>query len=425
MTFTIATLIVLLFIGMPVALSVLGASVVYFVIAPVPEVILVQRVVAGVESFPLLAVPFFVLAGTAMARGGIASRLLGLADALVGHHRGGLGQVNVVSSLMMSGMSGSANADAAIDAKVLVPVMVKNGYSRGFATALSAATGIIAGIIPPSIGLILYGLLAGVSVGALFMAGIVPGLLIAVALGIAVRVMSVRRGYGASREVRLPWSEIRAKLRECTWALMMPVLLLAGLRLGVFTPTELGAVMAIYALFVGVVVYREIALRELLSVFREAALATSVVMLIVATALGFSAVMTMERVPQRLIEFLTGISDNPLIVMLIINIALLLLGTVLEGTAMLVMVAPILAPLAPYLDIDPVQFGIVIILNLTIGAIIPPVGTVMYTACAITGASIEEFTREAVPFLAALLVVLALVIYVPVLTTGLPAVFAG
>lgn len=409
-----------LFLGVPIAFALLAASLLYFVLSPTPDVIVVQRLISGVESFPLLAVPLFVLTGTAMARGGIATRLLDFADGLVGHMKGGLGQVNVVNSVLMGGMSGSANADAAVDAKVLVPVMVKKGYGRDFSTALSAASGVITPIIPPGIGLIIYGLLAQVSIGQLFIAGIVPGFMLAVALMIVVRIIAGRRGYGAQRDHMVGFGELLRRGRRAFWALMMPVLLIVGLRLGVFTPTELGGVAAIYALLVGVVIYREIPVRAIPAVFRESVLVSAVVMLIVGAAGAFGSVITLERVPQAMVQVLLGITENPLVLLLVINVFLLLLGTVLEGTSVLIILAPILAPIGAGLGVDPVQFGIVIVLNLTIGALTPPVGTVLYTVCSITGTTVQGYTREIWPMLLALIAVLLLITYVPAFTLTLP-----
>lgn len=414
-----------LFFGAPIAFALLAAALLYFLVAPSPDVIVVQRMISGVESFPLLAVPLFVLTGTAMARGGIASRLLDFADGLVGHLKGGLGQVNVLNSVLMGGMSGSANADAAVDAKILVPVMVRKGYGRDFASALSAASGVITPIIPPGIGLIIYGLLAQVSIGQLFLAGIVPGLMIAVALMIVVRIIAGKRGYGSQREHIVGFGELLRLGRRAFWALMMPVLLIVGLRLGVFTPTELGAIAAVYALLVGIVIYREIPLRDIPTVFREAVLTSSVVMLIVAAAAAFGAVITLERVPQAFVDLLLGITENPLALLLMINFGLLLLGTVLEGTSVLVILTPILAPIGATLGVDPVQFGVVIVLNLTIGALTPPVGTVLYTVCSITGSTVRGYTREIWPFLLAHVSVLLLITYVPAFTLTLPRLVFG
>jgi len=408
-----------LIIGVPIAFVMLSAALVYYLASPTPTELVVQQMISGVEAFPLLAVPLFVLTGSIMARGGIASRLLDFADGLVGHLKGGLGQVNVLNSVMMGGMSGSANADAAIDARVLVPVMVRKGYGRDFASALSAASGVITPLIPPGIGLIIYGLLAEVSIGKLFVAGVVPALMLAVGMMIVVRTIAARRNYGSQRERMVGPRELGRLAVRAFWALMMPVLLIVGLRMGVFTPTELGAVAVAYALFVAVFCYRELKLRDLPEVLREAALTSAVVMLIVGAAAAFGAVITLEQVPQALVGVLSTLTGSSIIVLLIVNAALLLMGTVMEGTALLVILTPILAPIALTLGVDPVQFGVVIVLNLTIGALTPPVGTVLYTVCSITGSTVMGYVREVWPLLATQIAVLLLITYVPVFTLGL------
>lgn len=412
-------------LGIPIAFMLMGVALIYFLTDSVPDEIVVQRLVSGVEPFPLLAVPLFVLAGTLMAHGGIATRLLDFADGLVGHFKGGLGQVNVVNSVMMGGMSGSANADAAVDAKILVPVMIRKGYSRDFSSALSASSGIISPLIPPGIGLIMYGILAQVSIGQLFAAGIVPGLMIAVALMIVVRIVAGKRKYGGERTRILAVRELLRLAKRGFWALMMPVLLIVGLRIGVFTPTELGAIAAVYALIVGVVFYREIPIKQLPSIFREAVLTSAVVMLIVGAAAAFSAVLIRERIPQMLVEGLLSITDNPLILLLVINVGLLVLGTVMEGTALLVILAPILAPVGVALGVDPVQFGIIIVLNLTIGGLTPPIGTIMFTVSSITGTTVKGYTREIWPMLLAVIIVLLLITYVPAFTLALTNLLYG
>lgn len=414
-----------LLLRVPIAIGLLGAALLYYLTSSQPDILVVQRMISGVESFPMLAIPLFVLAGTAMARGGIAARLLDFADGLVGHFRGGLGQVNVVNSVLMGGMSGSANADAAIDAKVLVPVMVRKGYGRDFAAALSSASGVIAPIIPPGIGLIIYGLLAQVSIGQLFLAGVVPGLLLALALMVTVRQIAIRRGYGTQRDRRTGLRELSRLGRAAVWALMMPVLLIVGLRVGVFTPTELGGIAAVYALFVGTVVYREIPIREVPEVLREAVVTSAVVMLIVAAASAFGAVVTLEQVPQALVGVLLELSDSTVVVLMVVNVGLLLLGTVFEGGSVLVIVTPILAPIIVELGVDPVQFGVVLVLNLTIGAITPPVGTVLYTVCSATGTKVEDYSREILPLLLPLIAVLVLITYVPAVTLLLPDLMHG
>lgn len=425
MLLVVLVLVILLAMGVPVAFAVSGAALLYFVTASVPDALIIQRMLGGIQPFPLLAIPFFIFAGVIMANGGIAKRLLGFADGLIGHRRGGLAQVSVMNSLIMGGMSGSGNADAAVDAKVLVPIMTKLGYDKSFSTALAVATGVIAPIIPPGIGLIVYGFLAQVSIGRLFVAGIIPGLLIAASLSVVVSLVSKHRGYGSSRTTRLPGKEIMSRGRQALWAFMMPVLLIVGLRLGVFTPTELGAMAVLYALVVSVFVYREISLRELPAVVRESVLATAVVVLILAAGSAFGWVMTVERVPQNVVAGLTAMTENPIVLLLMINVILLLLGAMIDGTALLVIVTPILAPVGAAIGVDPVHFGIIIVVNLTIGAITPPIGSILYTACGITGTTVQEYTKEIWPFLIALIGVLLVLTFVPIFSTLLPSLFFG
>ena len=412
-------------LGLPIAFVLLGAALVYFMQADGPSEIVMQRFFAGIEPFPLLAIPLFILAGTVMARGGMAERLLDFADGLVGHWKGGLGQVNVVNSLIMGGMSGSANADAAVDAKILVPIMVKKNYGRDFAAALSACSGIIAPMIPPGIGLIMYGILAQVSIGRLFVAGIIPAFLLAISLGIVVRIIAVKRNYGSSRSRRMPRKDLLRAAGRAGWVLFMPVLLIGGLRIGIFTPTELGAIAVAYALGVSALVYRAITPQNLVSILREAALLSSIVILIIGGASALGGVLVREQVPQLIFGGLTSLSDSAWVVLLVINIGLLLVGTLVEGTALLVIVAPMLAPLAAGLGVDPVQFGVMMVLNLTIGGLTPPIGTIMFTVCAITGATPRGYTREVWPMLIAVISVLFLVTFVPAITLVLPGLVFG
>lgn len=410
----------LLVLGVPIAFVILGASVVYFVLNPLMASIVAQRMASSLESFPLLAVPFFIFAGAAMARGGIARRLYSLADGMVGHWYGGLAQVAVMNSLFMGAMSGSSNADAAIDARTIAPIMRERGYSNGFASVVSAASGAIAPIMPPSIGLIIYGLLTDTSIGQLFTGGVIPAVIITVALLWTVRFMARRRGYAPERTERLPMREIAGRARAAAWALAMPVLLLIGLRGGWFTPTELGAIAALYALVVGLVVYRGFRVPEIYTLLRESAQTTANVLFIVAAAAVLSMILALEQVPQKLIGALLSVSDNKYVILFIINAMLLVLGTLLEGLALMIILAPILLDVITALDVDPVHFGIVLVFNTTIGSITPPVGTVLFTVCSITRCSIEEFTREALPFIGVLVLVLLLLTFVPPLVTFLP-----
>lgn len=417
---SILVFILLLVLNVPIAFVLLGSSLIYGLMNPVMASIFAQRMSTSLESFPLLAIPFFVVAGAAMARGGIAEKIYGFAESLVGHWRGGLAQIAVINSLFLGAMSGSANADAAIDARSLVPIMRKQGYSNAFASVVSATSGAIAPMMPPSIGLIIYGLLTDTSIGKLFTGGLIPALLATLALMLTVRRTSIRRNYGKLRETRMPVREVASRARAALWALGMPVMLIVGLRLGWFTPTELGAIAALYAFIVGLFVYRGFAASETFDILRESAYTTANVMFIVASAAAFSLVLTLEQAPQALVGAILSLTDNKYVILLLINIILLLLGTVLEGLAVMVILAPMLVEITRTVGIDPIHFGVIVVLNITIGAVHPPVGTVMYTVCSITGCSVEDFTRELIPFLVALLGVLMFLTFVPAVVTFLP-----
>jgi len=420
MTVIALVFILLLVLNVPIAYVILGASVAYFAFNPLMASILAQRMASSLESFPLLAVPFFIVAGAFMASGGIAKKIYDLADGLVGHWYGGLAQVAVLNSLFLGAMSGSANADAAIDARTIAPIMRERGYSNGFASVVAAASGAITPIMPPSIGLIIYGLLTGTSIGRLFIGGIIPGIIITAALLITVRWTSKRRGYVPSHPVRLPLRETAVRARDASWALAMPVLLIVGLRGGWFTPTELGAIAAIYAFVVGLFIYRGVRWSGVFDIMRESARTTANVLFIVVTAAVFSMILALEQAPQQMVNVLLSLSDNKYFVLIIINLFLLILGTVLEGLALMIILVPILLEIMQKLGVDAVHFGVVLVFNTTIGSITPPVGTVLYTVCSITRCSIEEFTVEFIPFFIALFSVLLLLTFVPPLVTFLP-----
>jgi tripartite ATP-independent transporter DctM subunit len=425
MTFATIAFALLLCLGQPIGFVMLGASMVYFLQNPMMASIVAQRMASSLESFPLLAVPLFVVAGCAMARGGIAERLYGFAEALVGHWRGGLAQIAVINSVFMGAMSGSANADAAIDARTIVPVMRQHGYSNAYGSVISASSALIAPVMPPSIALIIYGLLTDTSIGRLFMGGIIPALIVAAALMLTVRWGAARRGFKSSRTTRAGSREILSKSRAAIWALAMPFLLLFGLRLGYFTPTELGAFAAIYAFIVGTIVYRGLTVGDTLDLLRESAMTTAGVMFIIASASVFSLILSLEQLPQMMMEQLLGISENKYIVLFIVNVALLILGTIFEGLAIIIIIGPLLVDAASSLDIDPVHLGVILVLNTAIGSITPPVGTVTFTVCSITRCSIEDFTKEAIPFLLVLTAVLMLLTFVPALVTFLPNIAMG
>jgi tripartite ATP-independent transporter DctM subunit len=421
LTLDLIGMVTLMILGVPVTFAILGAALVYYMLHPdTSTLVMMQQIQTALRSFPLLAIPFFILAGTTMAQGGIAERIVSFADALVGHWRGGLAQVGVLNSLIMGSMTGSAIADAAVDSKVLVPEMRKHGYSLSFASVISAASSIIAPVLPPSTSMIIFGLLGSVSVAKLFMGGVIPAFMIAIVLMATVAVISYMRGYVPVRAKRLPASEIAKSFKRCFWALMMPVLLLLGLRAGIFTITELAAMAALYTLIVSGLIYRTIGLRDVGILFKETARTTSAVLIIIGASSAFSYIFAIEQVPVHVIELLSSISNNPIVIMLCLNVALLLMGMIVEGAAIMILAAPILVGIANHFGIDPVHMGVMVVVNLTIGTLTPPVGAVLYTVCAITGCRTGDFIRELLPFLGALLVVLLAITFYSPLILALP-----
>ena len=411
----------LLAANMRVAFAIAIAALVFFLTAEgVPLEIYIQRMVSVTHSFPLLAVPFFILAGVVMNHSGITRRLMILADTLVGHRTGGLAHVNVLLSTFMGGMSGSANADAAVQSKILVPEMSKRGYDPAFSAAVTATSSVIAPIIPPGVGMVLYGFLADVSIGRLFLAGLVPGILMCVALMVVVGIVSRWRGYLPSRPERAGWGDRGRALAGSLWALGLPLGIIGGIRYGVFTPTEAGAMAVVYAFVVGAFIYRELDWSKLPAILSEAVLANAVVMLIICAAQAFGFYMSWERIPQEAGQFLLSLTENPLVLLLVINLFLVFVGMLVEGSAALILLTPLLAPLAASVGIDPVHFGIVMVVNLTIAGVTPPVGTLIYTTCSIVGVDIGRFIRESLPLVLALFAVLAVVTFVPAVSLWLP-----
>lgn len=402
--------------GVPVAFALLlGAFTAFASANPILLVTIAQNMGASLNSFTLLAIPFFILAAAVMNAGGITPRLVELAMMLVGHLRGGLAQANVVTNTMLAGVSGSSTADASTIAKLLVPEMARRGYDRPFAAALTAAGSTLANLIPPSLGLIIYAALASVSVGALFVATIVPGLMMAAALMIVVAVLSRRRGYGGD----LPKATAAERLRGLSLAvpaLILPVLIVGGVRFGVFTATEAGAVAMIYALFCGAFIYRKLTGRNLVAAVREAVLDTVVIVIIIAAAAPFAWVLAFERVPQKIAASLAVLVEQPWLLMLAINVFLLVVGLFMEMIAALVILVPILVPLVVLAGFDPITFGLIIVMNLVIGALTPPLGVLIFTTARAGGADQVATFRAVLPFLAAMIAVLLLVAFVPALT---------
>lgn len=385
-------------INVPVAFAICAATFAYFFAAQdMSAVMVIQRMIGGADNLPLLAIPFFMMLGSILNYTGMTQRLLILADALSGHLRGGLAQTNVVLGALIGGPSGAGLADAAMICKVLVPEMTKAGYSRPFAAALTSASALLGPILPPGIGLIIYGFVSDTSIGKLFMGGLGPGIVCTVALMIAVNWVSRKRGYKPTRAKMAGIGEIARASVGAFWGLMLMVLILGGIRYGIFTPTEAGAVTCIYCLIIGFA-YRECTWTDVKSALAESARANGSIMLILMASAGFAWILTWEGVATEVTEMLMGVSTSPVVFLLIVNVLLIIVGMFLDGNAAIVVLTPLLMPTVKTLGIDPVHFGIMMIFNLSIGAITPPFGTTMFLTCNLTKVKVDEYMREIGPF---------------------------
>jgi tripartite ATP-independent transporter DctM subunit len=414
--------LVLYFTGIPIAYALMAGTLYYFgfVDTTSKTYLLLQKFITATQSFPLLAIPFFIMAGSIMNYSGMSDKLMAFADALTGHTEGGLAQMNVLLSMLMGGCSGSANADAAMECKMLVPEMEKRGYGKGFSAAITAASSCITPIIPPGINLIVYGLIAGASVGKLFAAGYLPGFLMAGALMVAVHFIAKKRGYAPSRTARATGKQIAKQALDSFWALFFPLGIIMGMRMGLFTPTEAGGVGILYCFLIGKFVYKGLRKEHFLIIFRETIAGTCTVMLIIVAANLFGYYLTWENIPNNLLKAVSGIASNKYLVLLILNVALLIMGMFLEGGAALMIATPLLLPVAQSLGVDVIHFGLVCIVNIMIGGITPPFGSMMFTTCGITRCRIGDFIKEVWPFILCLFLVLLLITFVPFLVTMVP-----
>ena len=382
-------------------------------------VLLYRNVYNGMDSFPLMAVPFFMLAGELMNRGGITSRLVEFSQALMGHLRGGLAHVNVLSSILFAGLSGSAVADTSALGSMLIPAMEKQGYTRRFAAAITAASSVIGPIIPPSGIMIIYAYVMGESVAALFLAGIVPGVLVGIGLMVMIKLMADRYDFPAASR-RYSWRERGDASLKAFFPLMTPVIILGGILLGVFTPTEAAAVAVGYALFIGFFVLRTLNLGDLPSILSRAAMTSAVVLLLVGAAMAFKTVVSLSHLPETLAAFILSLSDNPLTLLFLINILLFIVGMFLDAGPAIIILGPILAPIFIALGVDPVHFAIIMSVNLTVGLATPPMGLVLFVASSVSGERVETIARAILPFLAVEVLVIFLITYFPAISLTIP-----
>jgi C4-dicarboxylate transporter DctM subunit len=411
----ILSLLFLFAINTPIAIAIGVASILSILIqGDFPLMMVVQRMFGGTDSFHLMAVPLFMFVGVIMEAGGISRRIIDLANALVGWLPGGLAAVAIVSAMFFAGISGSAAADTVAVGAILIPAMKKSGYDSDFAAAVQASGGSIGVIIPPSIPMIIFGFLTGASIGQLFAAGILPGLLIGTTLVIVATFISRRKGYAATTSFSV--IEVWKNLKRAVLALGAPVIILGGILFGIFTATESAAVAVVYALVVGMFVYRKIKVKDLVHLFRDGAITSAIVMFIIATASIFSWFAAIENLPARLAGTLLGMTDNPIVLLLIINFVLLIAGTFVETTAALILLVPMITAMVPSLGIDMVQLGVIVVANLAIGMLTPPMGICLIVSCSISGDSIVAISKRILPFLAVLIIDLLIITFYSPLT---------
>jgi len=413
--------LIFLLIGLPVFFGLLAApGLLLYLNGQERDITLLYRnVYNGMDSFPLMAIPFFMLAGELMNKGGITMRLVEFAQALMGHFRGGLAHVNILSSMLFAGLSGSAVADTSALGSMLIPAMEKQGYTRKFAAAITAASSVIGPIIPPSGIMIIYAYVMGESVAALFLAGIVPGILVGVGLMLVVKVMADKYDFPVA-SAKSTWPERGQASLKAFFPLMTPVIIMGGILAGVFTPTEAAAVAVAYALFIGFFVLRTLTIAEIPGILSRAGMISSVVLLLVGAAMAFKTVVSLSHAPEQLASYILSLSDNPLILLFLINLLLFVVGMFLDAGPAIIILGPILGPIFIDLGVDPIHFAIIMSVNLTVGLATPPMGLVLFVASAVSGERVEAIARAILPFLAVEVLVIFLITYVPAISMTIP-----
>lgn len=410
---------VFLMLGVPIAFSLgLGSVVAIFMDDKISSMLVAQKLFSSINSFSLMAIPFFMLSGELMEAGGISKRLVNIAKAFVGHITGGIGMVDIGTSVLFAGVSGSAAADTAAVGSMLIPSMLKNGYPRGLAAVIQACAGSLGPIIPPSLTMIIYCSLTGLSIGECFMAGVIPGLIIG--LGVAVVTYFYARRLGIKGDERVPYRERLTAIKDGILAIIMPLIIIGGIVSGIFTPTESGAIAVIYALVIGMFVYKEFTYRELPRIFLKAASMTGMALLIVAGASIFSWLVAYEKFPKMIITFLTGLTDNKYVIVMLLVLFLLFVGMFIETLSATIICAPILMPVAAQYGIDPIQFALIMVITLVYAGVTPPVGGVLFITMGIAKAKMKEALTYLAPYLGIICIVILLLIFVPQISLLLP-----
>jgi len=412
-----------LFIGLPVFFGLLAApGILLWLNGQEKDITLLYRnVYNGMDSFPLMAIPFFMLAGELMNKGGITMRLVEFSQAFMGHLRGGLAYVNVLSSMLFAGLSGSAVADTSALGSMLIPAMEKQGYTRKFAAAITAASSVIGPIIPPSGIMIIYAYVMGESVAALFLAGIVPGILVGVGLMLVVRFMADKYDFPVASR-KYTWPERGQASIKAFWPLLTPVIIMGGILGGIFTPTEAAAVAVAYALFIGFFVLRTLTVPEVPGILIRSGITSAVVLLLVGAALAFKTVVSLSHAPEQLAAYILSLSSNPLVLLFLINLLLFVVGMFLDAGPAIIILGPILGPIFVSLGVDPIHFAIIMSVNLTVGLATPPMGLVLFVASAVSGERVEAIAKAILPFLAVEIFVIFLITYVPAISMTIPRI---
>ena len=412
-------MLVLLFLKVPVYLAVLGGSMVYFALNPhVSAAVFAQQTIIGTEKISLLAIPFFVCAGIFMNYTGVTKRIMDFCEVVTGRLPGGLAQVNVLLSTVMGGLSGSNIADAAMESKMMVPEMTKKGFSLEFSSVVTAASSMITPLIPPGIAMILYGCIANVSIGKLFMSGLGVGALLCITMMILVGVISKKRGYGNISTEKMTWSRFWKAFKPAILPLLLPIIIIGGIRIGVFTATEAGAVAIIYAAFLGLL-YKEMHIKDMIQGLKETACTTTSIMLIVSAASVFSWILTKEQIPQALTAWMLANIHSKFVFLIVVNIFLLIVGMVMDTTPAILILSPILLPIVQSIGMDPIHFGVVMIVNLAIGFVTPPIGVNLFVASSLTDIPIMRISKHAMPMIGYFLVALLLITFIPAISLAL------
>ncbi|MEK4522974.1 TRAP transporter large permease [Psychrobacillus sp. FSL W7-1493] len=420
------TLFICLLIGVPIAISLgVSALVAIYFGSNLPLGIIAQKAFTSLDSFPLLAIPFFMLAGVLMSKGGVSKRLLDVATALVGWIVGGLSLVTIVASMFFAAISGSGPATVAAIGGFMIPEMKNKKYDGGYAAAVSASAGSIGVIIPPSIPFVLYGVIGSVSVGSMFLAGILPGIIIGIGLMITAYFIAKKRGYKSEGTARFSFKDVLKAIYDAKWALLIPVIILGGIYGGFFSPTEAAVVAVVYALIIGLFVYKELTWKSVFECFREAVVINATTMIIIGLSVSFAYFMTLEQVPNDISSFLTELSTNPIVILLAINVILLIVGMFIDTISALVILTPILLPIVIAVGVDPIHFGVILVTNLAIGFITPPLGVNLFVASSVGNVKFERIIMAIIPFLFSMIVCLILITFLPSLSLWLPSILSN